>query len=188
MTTIPATHSTTLTAAEFIAQYGHETGVELVRGQIRRNPVPGTRHDYLELKVAMLIGGFIQANRLGWAMCGETFIRMSANPPSIRAADITFISYSKIPETTKLPDGVLEIAPDLVIEIRSPSDRMKAINEKVHEYLDAGVTVVMVVDPSIESMGVFRADELPFRFHNGDTVTLPEVLPGFSAPVKAFFE
>lgn len=46
----------------------------------------------------------------------------------------------------------------------------------------------MVVDPETESIAVFREEELPQRFHNGDIVTLPGVLPGFKAPVKAFFE
>jgi Uma2 family endonuclease len=183
-----ATTLAPLTAAEFIAQHGHETGVELVRGQIRRNPVPGRIHDFIEAAIVTLIRTFVVQHQLGRVYSGETLIRTKSDPDSYRAADITFVSFAGHSRDEPVGDGPFEFAPDLVIEIRSPSDRMKAINEKVQEYLDAGVTVVMVVDPSIESIGVFRADELPFRFHNGDTVTLPDVLPGFSALVKAFFE
>jgi hypothetical protein len=45
-----------------------------------------------------------------------------------------------------------------------------------------------VLDPELESAAVFRADEYPMRFHHGDEVTIPDVLPGFAVPVKRFFE
>jgi Uma2 family endonuclease len=57
----------------------------------------------------------------------------------------------------------------------------------VSEYLGSGVRVAVVVDPASASTSVYRADELQQIFHNGDELTLPDVLPGFSAPVKSLF-
>jgi Uma2 family endonuclease len=78
--------------------------------------------------------------------------------------------------------------PELVAEVRSPHDRRGAVEEKIREYLAAGVLAVMTVDPELESISIHRKNELDQRFHNGDTVTIPDILPGFAAPVKAFFE
>ena len=84
---------------------------------------------------------------------------------------------------------VLEVAPELVIEVRSPTDRNSEVLAKVSEYLAADVAVVVVLDPALELAAVHReSDGFPQRFSNGDELTLPDVLPGFSVPVKKFFE
>lgn len=72
--------------------------------------------------------------------------------------------------------------------MRSPSDTVSHMSAKAFEHLEAGVRVVLILDPETESAGVFRLNELPVRFHNGDTVVIPDVLPGFAAPVARFFE
>ncbi|MFO0810857.1 MAG: Uma2 family endonuclease [Gemmataceae bacterium] len=58
---------------------------------------------------------------------------------------------------------------------------------KVVEYLDVGVRVVVLLDPKTESASVYRADELQQIFHNGDELTIPDVLPGFAVPVRRLF-
>ena len=62
------------------------------------------------------------------------------------------------------------------------------MSRKAHTYLDAGVRLVLVLDPEHDSAGIYRPDELPQRMHNGDVLTLPDVLPGFAVPVARFFE
>ena len=149
--------------------------------------MPGARHDAVEFTVAMLIGGFVKSRGLGRPMVGETFIR-TRRPRRHSGFGFLLRQLRALSATSPLPAGPLEVPPELVVEVRSPSDRWKLVNEKIAEYHEAGVKVVMVIDPVIESVGVFREDEFPIIFHNGDTVTLPDVLPGFAAPVKAFFE
>jgi Uma2 family endonuclease len=181
--------SPSMTGAEFIRDFLGQTGYELVRGQlVETSPMPGLRHDEIEGNAYFLLRSFVKANSLGRVACGETKIRLARDPDTYRCSDVMFISYAKLPASVPTPEGPLEIAPDLVVEIRSPSDRPDVIDEKVAEYLDAGVTVVMTIDPDLESISVHRRGEIDQRFHNGDTVTLPDVLPGFAAHVKAFFE
>ena len=86
-----------------------------------------------------------------------------------------------------MPAGPLP-TPELVIEVRSPSDRISQLSAKASEYLDAGVAVVVVLDPVTASAAVYREDEFPVRLHNGDELTLPDVLPGFAVAVRRFFE
>ena len=76
-----------------------------------------------------------------------------------------------------------------MFEVRSPTDRTSDILRRVSEYLNAGVTVVVVLDPALECATVYRqTDDFPQRMHNGDELTLPDVLPGFAVPVRRFVE
>lgn len=176
-----------ITAEQFLREFLGSPGVELVRGRLVRLPMSGTNHGGLVITIAGLIQNHVKRKKLGRVVGGEVGIHLHRNPDTFRAADIAFISFRQLPAEQPLPKGLLEFPPELVVEVRSPTDRHKAVREKVEDYLSGGVKVVMVVDPETESVAVFRDDELPMRFSNGDAVKLPDVLPGFSVPVKQFF-
>lgn len=187
-TTVIATTPTTMTGDEFLRQYGDASGVELVRGQLERVPMPGPEHGSVCLNAGTIINNFVKAHKLGRAMSNDTFIRTTTNPDGYRGADVCFVSFETLPADQPWPRNALIPPVELVVEVRSPSDSIKEMSAKAYEYLDAGVRCVVVLDPPTESAAVFRPDELPHRFHNGDTLTLPDVLPGFAVPVSQFFE
>ena len=80
-------------------------------------------------------------------------------------------------------EGLLRLPPDLVIELRSPSDRWSEMMEKVGEYLQACVLVVVVLDPATRSVHIFEADKAPRMLGPDDTLTFPELLNDFSVRV-----
>jgi Uma2 family endonuclease len=80
------------------------------------------------------------------------------------------------------------VSPDLVIEVRSPSQGWDELLTKTAEYLAANVRVVIVLDPSVYSAAVYRREELPQVLDNGDDLTVPDVLPDFRVPVRKFFD
>lgn len=188
--TVPAAPSPPLmTAEEFVRLHGHESGLELVKGRVVRTPMAGGKHGEVCGNAFALVREFAKANRLGRVMCNDTYVRVGTNPDTYRGADVCFISYSRMPASEPTPERPLETPPELVIEVRSPTDRTGDIQIKVGEYLNAGVTVVVVLDPKIDAASVYRqADDFPQRMHNGDELTLPDVLPGFAVPVRRFFE
>ena len=100
---------------------------------------------------------------------------------------MAFVSYSTRAADNPPPAGALIPPLELVVEVRSPSDSINDMTAKATEYLDAGVKVVVILDPQTDSAGVFRPDELPQRFHNGDELKLDDILPGFAVPVARFF-
>lgn len=178
-----------MTAEEFVRLHGDESGVELVKGRVMRLPMPGAEHGEVCLNAGVLIREVVKAGKLGRVMVNDTFVRTATNPDTYRGADVCFVSYARLPKDQPSPKGPLEVAPDLVFEVRSPTDRTGDIQIKVGEYLNAGVTVVVVLDPEIEAASVYRQTEsFPQRMHNGDELTLPDVLPGFAVPVRRFFE
>jgi Uma2 family endonuclease len=178
-----------LTADEFLRRHGGETCVELVRGQVVRYPMPGGPHGYITGNATALLHNFVREHGLGRVFSNDTFTKTRVKEPteSLRGPDVAFVSYARMPKGP-IPQGPLPCAPDLVIEVRSPSDRIPQLSAKATEYLDAGATVVVVLDPETESLAVYRENELPIRMHNGDELTLPDVMPGFSVQAKRFFE
>jgi Uma2 family endonuclease len=185
--TVPPAAPPLMTAEEFVRLHGDESGVELVKGRVVRLPMPGATHGEVRLTAGALIREVVKAAGLGRVMANDTFVR--TGPDTYRGADVCYISYARLPKEQPTPKGPLEIPPDLVIEVRSPTDRTGDIQIKVGEYLNAGVTVVVILDPAIEAAAVYRqTDDFPQRMHNGDELALPDVLPGLAVPVRRFFE
>lgn len=178
-----------VTAEEFIRLHGDDSGIELIKGRIARFTMPGAIHGEACNRASFLLTQFVMEANRGRVLSNDTFIRTGKDPDSYRGADLCFISYKTLPKDQKLPRGPLEIAPDLVIEVRSPSDRQSDIQIKMWEYLKAGVAVVVLLDPAIEAATIYReSEDIPQRFSNGDELTLPDVLPGFQVAVRKFFE
>ena len=174
-----------LTAEEFLARHGDESNVELVKGRVVRYPMPGGKHGEVCFNVALLIGGFIKKHHLGRVMTNDSFTRTSLE--TIRGADVCYLSYSRLPKEQETPSGSVP-TPDLVIEVRSPTDRVKKLSDKAYEYLEAGVAVVVLLFPETQSAAIFRGEQLPVQLGRDDELTLPDVLPGFAVRVAAFFE
>jgi Uma2 family endonuclease len=184
-TPVPATPL--MTAEEFLTRHGGDMNVELVKGQVMRYPMPGGKHGEVCVNATLTIGGFVKANDLGRVMSNDTFIRTTDAPTTFRGADVCFISYKRLPKDRETPSGPLS-APELVVEVRSPTDRLKALSDKAYEYLDSGVVVVVLLIPEKESAAIFRQDNLPVQLAPDDELTLPDALPGFAVPVRKFFE
>jgi Uma2 family endonuclease len=100
---------------------------------------------------------------------------------------VAFYSYQRVPRGP-LPRGYLSVVPELVFEVRSPFDRWPGVLAKVSEYLDAGVSVVCVLDQVSETAMVFRTEEFPQTLEGDDELHLPDVLGEFRVAVRRFFE
>ena len=175
-----------LTAEEFLLREDLDGPVELVKGTVIEMPPPMPRHAQVCSKIARLLGNFAD-ERLGHVLTNDACIITQRGPDTVRGADVCYISYAKVPKGP-LPDGYLPAQPDLIVEIRSPTDRWKDILKKVVEYLEAGTPVVCVVDPTTETARIYRSDRDEEQRKNGDLVRFDDVLPGFSVPLKQLFE
>ena len=178
-----------MTAEEFVQLHGEDSSVELLKGRVVRCPMPGAKHGEVCGNAFAILREFVKPHGLGRLMTNDTFIRAGKEPDTYRVADVCFIGYTRWPKEQPLPKGPLEVAPELVVEVRSPTDRTSHILGKVSDYLKAGVVVVLVLDPAIEAVTIYReTEDIPQRFSNGDELTLPDLLPGFTVPVRKFFE
>jgi Uma2 family endonuclease len=189
MTTGTATSPATevlMTAEQYLALPDDGQLTELVRGRIVEMPSPKPTHRYFCSNISGILRDFVRANDLGRVVSNDSGVQTERGPDTVRGPDVAFYSYSRVPKGP-LPEGYWP-APELVFEMRSPSDRWAAITAKAGEYLAAGVLVVCVVDPETESVGVYFGNELPRRHTAEEELTLPEVLPGLTIPIRQFFE
>ena len=175
-----------VTVEEFFRDYG-DGGFELVKGRVIEVPMPGAKHGKVCVKVVHLLMKYLEANPLGHVMSNDTLIVLRRGPDTSRGADVCFVSYAKLPPGD-VPDGPLEVIPELVFEVRSPSDSWTDAIEKMLDYLKAGVQAVVIFDPKTTSATLFRSDVRQEMFEAGDTLTVPDLLPGFAVPVRQFFE
>ena len=149
--------------------------------------MPGGEHGEICGNAYAFIRDLVKSRGLGRVFCNDTFIR--TKPDGYRGADVCFLSSERLPKDQPSPRGPLDVVPELVVEVRPPSDRLGDIQIKVGEYMNAGVKVVVILDPAIAAATVYRpSEEIPQRFSNGDELNLGDVLPGFAVPVKKFFE
>jgi len=171
-----------MTVEEFFRRYGG-TSAELVKGVVKEATLPHARHGKICMTTGHLMCGYLDANDIGHMMSNDTFV--STGPDSVRGADVCFWSYERLPRG-EVPEGPIPVAPDLVVEVKSPSDLWTDLFAKVVEYLRAGVRVVVVIDPASATASLYR-ETGQVILHAGDELTLPDVLPGFAVPVARLF-
>ena len=110
-----------LTAAEFTARYAG-IHAELVNGIVKEYPVPWPKHGFVCSRIDRLIGNHVEENDLGRVATNDSWIQTGSNPDTVRGADLCCFSYERLPRG-EVPDGLLPVVPDLVVEVRSPTDR-----------------------------------------------------------------
>lgn len=176
-----------LTAEQYARLPDDGVKSELVKGRIVRMTPPFTYHGYVCNRIQRFLDQFIEAHGLGRLFTNDAGVLTERSPDTVRGADAAYYSFARLPPGP-LPREGYYTAPDLAVEVRSPSDRWPDVLEKVSEYLKAGVAVVVVLDPRTNSAFVYRADHEPQTFGPDDTLTLPDVLPGFELVVRRVFE
>lgn len=158
---------------------------ELVKGRIVEMPQPKPRHGYVCAEFGARLREYAKAHELG-RVVGESGVITERGPDSMRGPDISFYSYERIPRG-EMPDGYLDVLPELVVEVLSTFDRWPRVLEKIVEYLDAGVKVVCVIDPDTQTAQVHTAETAVRHLSRDDTLTIPEVLPEFRCRVGDLF-
>jgi Uma2 family endonuclease len=181
-----ATVTELLTAAEFASRPDPGYPEELVQGRIVTMPPPTPRHGQICSKANRLFGAFADEHDLGHVLCNDSGVITERDPDTVRGPDVSFYTYAKVPRG-KIPKGYLDVVPDVVVEVLSEDDRWTDVLEKVHEFLAAGVAVVVVLDPQTEGATIFRPDQPPRELGPDDELTIPDLLGDFRVAVGRFF-
>lgn len=159
---------------------------ELARGRVVEMNRPFTSHGHLMANLGYLLTQFIKLHKLGRVVSGSAGLVTQRDPDTVRGPDVAFYSYKRIPPGPA-PEGYWPASPELILEIRSPSDRWKDILQKVAEYLNANVLTVAVVDPTTRQVHLY-SDQGTTVLNAKDSLKFPEVLPGFEVVVERLFE
>src|SRR5262249_46785063 len=144
-------------------------------------------HGYVCNKAGRIFGNFVDDHRPGWVLNNDTGVITERDPDTVRGADVVYYSYNRLPPG-ELPESYAAVPPELVVEVRSPGDRWPKVLAKVAEYLESGVTAMVVLDDQRRSAHVFNADGSHRMLGPDDELTFPELLPEFRVIVRRFFE
>jgi Uma2 family endonuclease len=174
-----------LTAEEFflVPEPGDGSQQELVRGEIITMPPPGGMHGVCCLKAGRRIGNFVDEHDGGTVTSNDTGFITERDPDSVRGPDISYWSKERLKE---VPVGYIEVSPDMLVEVLSPSNTSKQIRIKMKEYFAKGVRLVWVIAPEDRTLTIYRTPDEGRVLHETATVTGEDVLPGFECRVSDF--
>lgn len=175
-----------LTAEQLAFLPDHEGRCELVAASLVREPPVGVEHGSVAGTVISHLFAFVRGHGLG-RVCVETGFVLARSPDTVRAPDVAFVSHARAEETLR-GGPYFEGAPDLAVEILSPSNTKQEMARKVGEYLDAGGRAVWVIDPRRGCVTVHLTDRVSRRLSRGAVLDGAPVLPGFRLAVREIFE
>jgi Uma2 family endonuclease len=173
-----------LTVEDVLAMPDDGDRLELIRGELLRMPPVGFEHSDIVLGLGGELRRHVLANGLGRVGGGDPGFILQRDPYTFLGPDIAFIRADRVPEDRH---GILELAPDLVVEIISPSDRFNDVTEKVATYLECGVRCVWLVQPLRKRVFVYIPDTSVQELLEGDTLDGGDIVPGFAIPVAEIF-
>jgi Uma2 family endonuclease len=160
---------------------------ELVRGELRTMPPTGLGHGEEESILDGSLGPYVRSRKLGRVFVGEPGFILAVNPDTVRAPDVAFITHERL-APTGVPTGYFRGVPDLAVEVVSPNDRYTDVAEKIAEWLEHGVRMVVVVDPRRKAVDVHRPGQPTRTLGMNDTLDGQDVVPGWSLAVRDLFD
>jgi Uma2 family endonuclease len=158
---------------------------ELVDGILLEKTM-GFEESNLALVLARKLGNYVEKHNLG-TMAGEAGM-MEILPNQVRIPDISFICWERYRNRKNPKSGAPFMAPDLAIEIISPSNSKGEMERKLHDYFTAGVRLVWYIDPATRSAKAYTAPEQCLEIAENGSLSGGDVLPGFELPLKELFK
>ncbi len=158
---------------------------ELVAGVIVAEPLPTHRHDRARWRVEQRLRDHVKAGGLG-EIFGEAGYLLARDPDTVRGPDLSFVSRERLAGFND--KSFFSGAPDLAVEILSPSNRPGEMHAKVADYLAAGARLVWVVDSERKTVTTYTALLTPVRIEAPAILDGGDVLPGLEIPLDAIFE
>jgi Uma2 family endonuclease len=177
-----STATTPVTPDELLRMQDGEA-YELVDGELVEREM-GAKAAWVAGKIHTALNLYSEGNAGGWAFPDGTGIQcFPCDPGKVRRPDACYIVAGRF-ERNEIPDGFIRLAPDLVIEVVSPNDSYYEVEQKVGEYLEAGVRLVWVIDPSNRKVKVYRNDGGVIQVDETAELSGEDVLPGFNCRVS----
>lgn len=162
----------------------------LIRGQLREKPMTVRNRWHCEI-MALTTTSLVnwlkqQPPPRGKVLCGEAGVRLTRDPDTTVGVDIVYVSAEVAAHD---PDGttLIEGPPILVVEILSPSNTQDEIDEKIDQYLAAGVAVIWIIHPRRRTVTIYRPDAEPQLVNASQELSGEPHLPGFRVAVADLF-
>ena len=162
-----------------LSEAGNDYQLELEDGKISIMGLSDIASSEINIRLSAFLFAWIEPRRLGRVFdSAGGFIMPDAN---LKAPDVSFVRAARL---RKSPRYFGELVPDLVVEIKSQSDRLKTIVSKILKFIELGAIVGLLIDPDEETVTIYRPTGEPISLKNGDVLTVPELFPGWQLPIS----
>ncbi len=145
-------------------------------------------------RFSMLLSTWVYTHNLGRILDSSTGFRLPNG--DLLSPDVSYVSRERLKQN---PRTYLSVVPELIVEIKSSRDRLRELEEKITLFLDQGVQVGLLIDPDTHTVRVYRSSGLSkdaesgeailqgTTLHNGDTLTIPDLFPGWEIPITSLW-
>lgn len=170
-----------------IRTYHDRKGFEFVNGEWKEKNLSG-KSSRVAVRLSTRLNSHAEQNELGIVLESETAYQIYPREPRrTRKPDLSFIRTGRLPND-EVPDGNLEIAPDLAVEIISPNDQVVDLNNKIVEFLLAGVMLIWIIYPETKTVWIIRPDGTANWLSGDAELTGENVVPGFKVNIATLFK
>jgi Uma2 family endonuclease len=158
---------------------------ELRRGEVIEMSRPKKPHGIVCSRICTQLQLYADRIGRGYVLSNDTGVVLQESPGTVVGPDVAYCidanNYDEVePKWAETP-------PVLAVEVLSPTDKVSEVNEKIAEYLRAGVKVVWLADPEVKTVSVYRPNHHHVVLKSADDLSGGEDLPGFSCKVADFF-
>ena len=152
--------------------------MELINGNIIVMSPSGYESDEVAAEVTRVIGNWVKPQRLGRVTGSSAGFELPNS--DVRAPDVSFVLAERL---RRAPRSFAELAPDLMVEVKSPNDSLKSLREKIQDFLSQGTKVGILINPEKHRVEIYRSGEDAIVLGDGDILTIPDLLPGFEVAI-----
>jgi Uma2 family endonuclease len=165
----------------------HENSYDLVHGDLYMMTPASPVHGRYITRLVAALHPYVEENNLGEIYTAESGFILQPEPDlTVRAPDVAFVRKDRIPPADQ-QQGFWPLAPDLVIEIISPSESAESIQEKVQDYLTAGTRLIWLVYPRLRSVVEYRSPSQIRQYNLAETLDAGDVILGFHLRMQTLF-
>lgn len=191
MTAAPQARSSSLTYEEYMAEGEINRRYDILNGVRRYMTNPTRRHQRIQRRLILLMAPFEEQEQSGQTLSAPCDILISKQPLRTRQPDVLFISKERLsgnaPDNDPAP---LDPAPELVIEIRSPSDSVGVLASKLADYQKVNVRECWIVQPeqqTVELLALSTESIDSLGIYTGNSTLISVVFPGLQIAVSDIF-
>jgi Uma2 family endonuclease len=168
---------------EALPRDGHK--YELLEGDLIMSPVH-LNHGIVCIRLISVLLRFVEPRGLGQLLDSSIGCRLAED--LLLSPDVSFVSKERLKKIGVAPDKFLAGAPDLVVEVLSPSDRLRQVNRKLDHYFEHGTRLAWLVNWPKQQVHIYTADSIESLTNLDDVLTGGLVLPGFRCKLRRIFQ